>query len=108
MRYYSDKLGGKIFNTEEELFKAEKAADKNKAEMCAERKKLVDEVEKCKKAADDAAKVLDEANKRLLSARNAVRRFDIDHQFTIVRKTLSDYDSIFDAISDIENHFRND
>lgn len=106
MRYYSDKLGGKIFNTEEELFKAEKAADKE--ETCAERKRLIDEVERCKKAADDAAKVLDEANKRLLSARNAVRRFDIDHQFTIVHKTLSDYDSIFDAISDIENHFRND
>lgn len=101
MRYYSDKLGGKIFNTEEELFKAERAADKGKEGISQERRKLIDEIERCKKTVGDAESDLREANNKLMVARNKLRSFDIKHQITIVTKTLSDYDSVFDAISDM-------
>lgn len=105
MRYYSDKLGGKIFDTEEELFKAEKAADKSKEGIRQERKKLIDEIERCEKTAEDAKSALREANNKLMVARNKLRSFDTKHQITIVTKTLSDYDSVFDAISDMAKHF---
>ena len=105
MRYYSDKLGGKIFDTEEELFKAEKAADKSKEGVSQERKKLIDEIERCEKTAEDAKSALREANNKLIVTRNKLRSFDIKHQITIATKTLSDYDSVFDAISDMTKYF---
>ena len=105
MRYYSDKLGGKILNTEEELFKAERAADKSKESISQERKKLIDEIERCEKTAEDAKSALREANNKLMVARNKLRSFDIKHQITIVTKTLSNYDSVFDAISDMTKYF---
>jgi len=108
MRYYSDKLGGKLFDTEEALFKAEReAADKEKEAAAAKlkiatkRNKLVEAVNKCQSVVNVAYEEYTKADKALSAARMALNKFDFEHNCKNSKKAISNADSIFDVISDI-------
>lgn len=104
MRYYSDKLG-RIFNTEDALFKAERAADKEKEEVSAkeaavkaEHEKLLNETVRAKHKADEAEKEAAASKKAYYEAVKKLQAFEVDKCAPI---DMGNYDSIFDFISDL-------
>lgn len=93
MKYYSEKLD-KLFDTEEALFKAEKAADEvEKQEAIKELQRLGTEIVAIRKSLRAKEQEQEELYKKLCSL-NPKQPFSVLCRF-------EDYDSVFDYVNDI-------
>ena len=106
MRYYSDKLK-RVFDTEEKLFAAEEAADKEKkeakakeAEIKKERNRLLGEVDAAKNEIAKAQEAVSAANKAYIEAVKKLRAFEFKNCSRYGEINVDNYDSVFDFISD--------
>lgn len=107
MKYYSEKLGGKLFDTEEALFKAEKAADEVEKQELAKQTKLLTEKQ-------EAIRELQRLGTEIIAIRKSLRAKE-QEQDAVYKKLRSlspnqpinisyrfeDYDSVFDYVNDI-------
>ena len=106
MKYYSEKLD-KLFDTEEALFKAEKAADEVEKQELAKQTKLLTEKQ-------EAIRELQRLGTEIVAIRKSLRAKE-QEQDAIYKKLCSlspkqpfstlrrfeDYDSVFDYVNDI-------
>lgn len=106
MKYYSEKLGGKLFDTEEALFKAEKAADEVEKQELAKQTKLLTEKQ-------EAIRGLQRLGTEIIAIRKSLRAkeqeqdavykklYNLPKQSFGISYRFEDYDSVFDYVSDV-------
>ena len=105
MKYYSDKLK-KLFDTEEALFRAEKAADKEKkvarvkeSERAAKRNELLNEASNKMAEVKKAREALSAAQKAYAETIKKINEFDIENKCAREINVFN-YDSVLDFILD--------
>lgn len=97
MKYYSEKLD-KLFETEDALFKAEKAADEVQKQELDKQAKLLTEKQ-------EAMEEVRRLGTKVITIKQALRT--AEKEYTIAANKLRDlifpdnYDSVFDYVSDV-------
>lgn len=107
MKYYSEKLE-KLFDTEEELFKSEKAADEvaeqeldKQTKLLAEKQELMEEVRRLGTKIATIKQALRTAEKEYTIAANKLRDLNPYQIRKGFHLNPDNYDSIFDYVSDV-------
>ena len=105
MKYYSEKLD-KLFDTEEALFKAEKAADEVEKQELVKQTKLLTEKQ-------EAIRELQRLGTEIIAIRKSLRAkeqeqdavykklYNLPKQSFGISYRFEDYDSVFDYVNDI-------